>query len=270
MVNLPHTFCALCRGRIVLPAKPDTLQNATNANHEGGIVKSDAKAKESVKRKLEDDHDTTSKKKKKKIHEISLDGEPKRKSKSVFEFKPGEVVEFQNELEMVKQLKKIAKRPSTFYAYYSVVADPTVSYQKQAKVVTRNIKQSANLPFKHKTPLESDTNTTSSSAVYQCRCYLAKSGRNSKKPLATWLSSEQKEGTTSAQPLTTTEPMKPTTTTAEIRAKLALSNTIQLEPAAEETPPVPCDGKIQVTVEEDCSHPLGIPGQRIIVRIHHS
>ncbi|KAK1230115.1 hypothetical protein PQX77_006830, partial [Marasmius sp. AFHP31] len=148
MVNLPHTFCALCRGRIVLPAKPDTLQNATNAtNHEGGVVQSDAKAKESVKRKLEDDHDTTSKKKKKKIRETSLDGEPKRKSKSVFEFKPGEVIEFQNELEMVKQLKKIAKRPSTFSAYYSVVADPAVSYQKQAKVVTRNIKQSANLPF---------------------------------------------------------------------------------------------------------------------------
>ncbi|KAL0067545.1 hypothetical protein AAF712_005258 [Marasmius tenuissimus] len=271
MVNLPHIFCTLCRSRIEPAAKPDTLQNATNAMiREGGVVKSDAKAKESVKRKLEDDNDTTSKKKRKKNHGISVDGEPKRKSKPVFEFKPGKVIEFQNELEMVKQLKKIAKRPSTFYACYSVVADPGVLYQTQATVVTRNIKKSANLPFNHKTPLESDTNTTSSSAVYQCRCYLAKSGRNSKKPLTTWLSFEQKGGTNSAQSLTTTAPMKPITTTAEIRAKLDLSSTIQPVPVAEETPPVPCDGKIQVTVEEDRSHPLGILGQKIIVRIHHS
>ncbi|KAF9268089.1 hypothetical protein L218DRAFT_594833 [Marasmius fiardii PR-910] len=165
---------------------------------------------------------------------------------------------------MIKHLKEIAPRP-TFHACYSIVADPSVGHRTQAGVVARNIKKSANLPFSYKDALPPITPSTSSSCTlhFHCEC-VSRSHPVNQRPLASWLAADQKN----RKDLMNTVPLKMPGSLADIRAKLAKSGT-NPNAAIEETSVVSCNGTIEVTVEDDSSHPLGIPGQRIEVKIHH-
>ncbi|KAL0573010.1 hypothetical protein V5O48_008956 [Marasmius crinis-equi] len=273
IVIAPNATCLSCRAKRKAKRQEDAFKNATNTEIVRMVVGEDGK----VKRKREDGATSDATTKRKKVQGIALDGENKRKSKPFVELKPGEMNEFQNELEMVKQLKKVAKRPTTFYACYSIVADPSVPYRKQATVVARNIKKSANISFNHKDVLQTETTSTSFSNIYRCTCHL-KAGPSKKKALTSWLSSSQeKKGNGApvqedvtmagpiAYPLMMAAPLVPSV--ADIRNKLAGSGTSSV---VQDAPLTPCSGRIEVTAEEDRSHPLGILGQRIVVRIHHS
>ncbi|KAG7096832.1 hypothetical protein E1B28_004241 [Marasmius oreades] len=279
MVISPAAYCASCRvknnerKRAYNAAKrQQVLKNVTesdmNAGYGGMSVNTQDGEGKKQKRNREEDgdgHDATAKKRK--LHGIE---KPKPKTKTTTPPYPvapsGQMNECQSELEMVRRLKEIAICPSAFHACYSIVADPSVGHRTQAGLAARNIKKSAKWPFNYKDVIRTIAPRTSCTLRFRCECHL-RLRPTAPRPLASWLNSGRK----SEKELMTTVPLKTAEPIADIRAKLAKSGTNSSEALVEEPSAAmePCTGIIEVTAEDDTSHPLGIPGQRIRVNIHH-
>ncbi|KAF9466668.1 hypothetical protein BDZ94DRAFT_1305909 [Collybia nuda] len=156
-------------------------------------------------------------------------------------------IEFQTATDMYRALKSQSKSKAFhFHGSFSIIAVSSVDNSKRERLVTQELRKIAKLSFEYDKP-----KLLGSVLVYNCACtnysqLLRPQPRTS--PLNTMVGGEP-------------APRK------HRPSDLAVS--VGLDSGGTNLSPVVCTGKILVSSEDDHSHPMGIRGQKITVRVEH-
>ncbi|KAJ3572981.1 hypothetical protein NP233_g2729 [Leucocoprinus birnbaumii] len=148
--------------------------------------------------------------------------------------------EYQNASSLCDAVKTIVSTSKVYHfaGCYSIVKCEGINHTSRAKLVVRELRKIAKLPFKYDIPLKSSMNDVRARLKYSCSCksYVPKT-------LSSLTSSSGRKSFS-----------KPGAVPGNENVNTSDTN---------------CGGIVIVTVRDDNSHPLGISGQQIIVEIIH-
>ncbi|KAJ7185783.1 hypothetical protein C8R46DRAFT_1342980 [Mycena filopes] len=154
--------------------------------------------------------------------------------------------------ELHKDLRKRFPSPSsssggeatTFHATYAIIADPAVDNEERTRVVARDLKGNTGLQFDPESKLMTDRRPHAHRVTYKCLCGAAPLKRSGS-DIASYFASS---GSSKSKSKSISKPEKKSDEAA------ALSQ---------------CHGSVEISAEDDRSHPLGWLGQRVKVSITH-